>query len=342
MYIYYEGTKNCKKCGRDLPNNSLYYPVDKGCKSGLRNVCRECNPKYKRFLEKDHRINEKWDDEEINLLKSIYKKMSNDDIVNKYFQNRTIKAIETIASKYGFNHKDESVLEEKRKEVAKTLPQCQKGAIRSETCRNHISVAQKKRYSNKTEREKVRIKAIEQGRWRGDSHPIHKNPLFGERNGRWKGGTSDLSVQLRRDIVDWKKSSSEFCNYKCILTGLRFQNIHHVISFNSMLQNALSDTGLNKKDKVADYTYEEYQSLRDKIVQYHSSTLYGACLCKELHELFHKEYTYYDSSINDFILFIDNMVNGKYNNFLVDNNICLNVNEKYINYLKSNHRNMVA
>ena len=65
MDIFYEGTRHCKKCQRDLPNNSLYFPYDKSCKDKLRNVCRECNPKYKRFLEIGHRINEEWSYEDL-------------------------------------------------------------------------------------------------------------------------------------------------------------------------------------------------------------------------------------------------------------------------------------
>ena len=105
MDIFYEGTRHCKKCQRDLPNNSLYFPYDKSCKDKLRDVCRECNPKYKRFLEIGHRTNEEWSDEDLELLKSIYKDYTNQEIIDKYFHNRTLRSLESISSKYGFNHK---------------------------------------------------------------------------------------------------------------------------------------------------------------------------------------------------------------------------------------------
>lgn len=336
MEIFYDGTKKCKKCNRDLPNNSFYYPVDKTCKSGLRNVCRECNPKYKYFLQENHRTNEKWSDEDLELLKLHYKEMSNDELIERYFPNRTNRSLETIASKYGINHKNEDVLNEIRKQVAKILPQCQVGVKRPDTWRNNISISQKERYKNPEQIEIARQNAIKRELGKGDTNPIHINPLYGEKNGRWKGGMSDLSVQLRRDILDWKKSSSEFCDYKCVLTGNRFQNIHHLISFDSILQEALINVGLDKKNKVADYTSEEYESLRNEIITLHSSTLYGACMCKELHELFHKEYTYFNSTIDDFISFVNNLIDGKYNDFLEESNLILNINEKYISYLISN------
>lgn len=342
MEIFYDGTKKCKKCNRDLPNNSFYYPVDKTCKSGLRNVCRECNPKYKYFLQENHRTNEKWSKEDIRLLNDIYANYNNDEIIKLYFPTRTIRAIESIAHKYGFMSKTEETITRGLRNGAKKNPQSQKGKIVSEEAKRNMSVAQKKRYSNHKQRKIASENAIRLGYCVGEKCPVKNNPLYGEKNGRWKGGMSDLSVQLRRDILDWKKSSSEFCGYKCILTGNRFQNIHHLISFDSILQEALKNTGLDKKNKVADYTSEEYESLRNEIITLHSSTLYGACMCKELHELFHKEYTYFNSTIDDFISFVNNLIDGKYNDFLEESNLILNINEKYISYLISNRISTVA
>ena len=68
MDIFYDGFRTCKKCKRDLPNNSLHFPTDKSCKDGLRSVCRECNPKYGRFLELNHRTNTKWSNEDLEKL----------------------------------------------------------------------------------------------------------------------------------------------------------------------------------------------------------------------------------------------------------------------------------
>ena len=46
----------CKKCGRELPHTYQYFPEDKLCKNGLRNVCRECSNHYKNFLPDDYQI----------------------------------------------------------------------------------------------------------------------------------------------------------------------------------------------------------------------------------------------------------------------------------------------
>lgn len=86
MDIFYDGFRTCKKCKRDLPNNSLYFPTDKSCKDGLRSVCRECNPKYGRFLGMNHRTNTRWSNEDLEKLKSVYKDYTNEEIIKNFFQ----------------------------------------------------------------------------------------------------------------------------------------------------------------------------------------------------------------------------------------------------------------
>ena len=61
---------------------------------------------------------------------------------------------------------------------------------------------------------------------------------------------------------------------------------------------------------------------------------YGACLCKELHELFHKEYTYYDSTLDDFADFTKRIVDGYYDEYFAENNLDKNINYKFIKYLE--------
>lgn len=334
MDIFYEGSRHCRKCQRDLPNDSLHFPYDKSCRDKLRNVCRECNPKYKRFLEVGHRTNEEWSDEDLELLESIYKDYTNNEIIEKFFPNRTIRSLETISSKYGFNHKSEETLDRGRKFGAMNNPMCQKGLIFSEEHKQNISIGARKRYENPEQRELARQNAIKRGLGVGDSNPIHINPLYGEKNGRWKGGASALIGQLRRDIIDWKKASSEFCNYRCIFTGGRFQNIHHIISFNSLLDKALDITCLERRSKISDYSKEEYENLKTCLIELHNQTLLGACLCEELHELFHKEYTYYDSTIDDFMDFTRKVIDGYYDYYFKENNLNKNIDYDYVDYLE--------
>ena len=68
------------------------------------------------------------------------------------------------------------------------------------------------------------------------------------------------------------------------------------------MDKALEITKLDRRSKISDYSNDEYSNLKDCLISLHNDTLYGACLCKEWHELFHKEYTYYDSTLDVQIL----------------------------------------
>ena len=83
--------------------------------------------------------------------------------------------------------------------------------------------------------------------------------------------------QLRRDILDWKKNSSKFCDYKCIFTGGRFQNIHHIISFNSLVDEAFNIACLDRRSKVSDYSTQEYEKLKICLIGLHNQTLFCRC-----------------------------------------------------------------
>ena len=49
----------------------------------------------------------------------------------------------------------------------------------------------------------------------------------------------------------------KMCNYKCILTGDWFNEIHHVIPFNEIVINSMSKLGLSRNQDISDYTIEE-------------------------------------------------------------------------------------
>ena len=86
-HIPKEGYAFCKKCDRELPHTMQYFPEDKTCKTGLRYVCRECNPSYGRFLNDGEEPHRAWTDDEKKLLKKVYKNYTGRELQIKYFQN---------------------------------------------------------------------------------------------------------------------------------------------------------------------------------------------------------------------------------------------------------------
>lgn len=102
-----------------------------------------------------------------------------------------------------------------------------------------------------------------------------------------------------------------------------------------ILENVLDILQLDKRTNVASYTDVEYSILKKSLVNAHENTLYGACLCKELHTLFHKEYTYYNPTIYDFIDYSERIIAGYYDVFFAENHLFKNININYIKYLKN-------
>lgn len=108
----------------------------------------------------------------------------------------------------------------------------------------------------------------------------------------WKGGVSPIYNYLRGEIRSWKKETIIKNNYKCDITGNRFDVVHHLYSFNKILIETLSNTNIDLRDKVEDYTDEELSIITKECLSLHNKYGVGVCLCKEEHDLFHSIYGY--------------------------------------------------
>lgn len=345
-HIPKEGYMYCKKCDRELPYTKKYFPTDKTTTTGLRFICRECNPKYKNFLTDDYVANEKWTPTDIELLKSIYADYTNEEIVEQFFPNRTKKSLASMADVYGFTGKSEEATLRARKEGDKIRSEKSKGRMVSAETRMKTSVGLKKYYEthdsiwkgvkkSPEQIEALRQRDIEQGKWKGELNPRVKNPLPGELNPRWLGGVTDIYRELRSDTKGWMKDSMCICNYKCVITGKAYDDIHHLTPFRTIVNDALYICDLDERQLVKDYEKNEISDLKDILILLHDEYGFGACLNKEVHRLFHKEYGYYNTTVYDFADFLFSIKNGKYNKWFEENNFEININEDYFTYVKS-------
>ena len=155
---------------------------------------------------------------------------------------------------------------------------------------------------------------------------------IGENSPSWKGGITPIYNYLRGCLSNWKKESMELCNHKCVVTQAEDYDIHHIFSFNLILKELLNISNIKIKQDVSDYTDDELTILKNTLRELHYKNGLGICIHTKLHSLFHTEYG--DNNDKKQILdFLNKINNGKYDDFLEEHNIKININNDIINKL---------
>lgn len=127
----------------------------------------------------------------------------------------------------------------------------------------------------------------------------------GEFSGAWRGGTSSIIHCLRSCISEWKKETMRKSNYKCVVTGERFDDIHHLYGFDRIFNEVFNNTKINFRETIAEYSSFELDKLKNECCRLHKYYGVGVCLKKDLHVLFHQKYGYGDNTpeqFKDFLL----------------------------------------
>ena len=337
----YDYEKECICCHRMLPYDWMHFPTDKTAKYGLRNRCRECTPNYGRFLEEDSKISLPWTEEEINIMKQYYSSYTGKEMHELFLPNRTVRAIECEGIILGLE-KNEIAKRKQNVIHSETAKRIFANRVVSDETRKKISAIKKKYYEThdgwmkgkKFSKEHCEaISRAKKGVWSGDKNPRHKNPLNGEKNGRWKGGILTINQELRSETKEWQQESMKFCNYKCVITGGNFDNVHHTVAFNKIIDEVYKNTKLDIRPQVKDYSVDEMNALREETKNLHNIYGFGACINEDVHKLFHDAYGYINFNLDDFIVFILDIKSGKYNDWFQKNNLPIEINEDYLEYL---------
>lgn len=345
-HIPKEGHIFCKKCGRELPHTYQYFPEDKSCKNGLRNVCRECSNHYKNFLPDDYIPNAHWTDKEDEIMYANYHDYTGEELQEKFFPDRSIRAIECRADTLGIAWKTQETIMRSNEIRGIKCSQKLKGRKMSEEAKRKLSESMHEYYKTHTPWWKGKKRPSEQckiisernvrlGKWKGKNNPRYINPLSGSLNGNWQGGITNFYQELRSDTKDWFNESMEFCNYSCVISGLNFDNVHHTTAFKDIVNETFKLAGMDKRNTVSDYTEEEFDNLTDILKYLHNVYGIGACLTKEVHKLFHDNYGYKNFSAFDFLDFVYRIDIGEFDDWFEENNIPININYEYIEYLES-------
>lgn len=328
----------------------MYFPIDKQCFDGLRNVCRECNKKYGHFLDKIYIKSELWTKEDVEFLKSIYADYTNEEIVEDFFPNRTVRSLESMADVYGFSGKSEETY--KRSCIVRGI-KCSKklkGRIVSDETKEKLSIIRKEYYKTHSspakgiklsDERKRAISLRNKGKWSGNRNPRVINPFKGKDNPNWKGGITALYQELRSDTKEWLIKSAEFTNYNCVITGKNFDNVHHLYPFKNIVEEVFINLNIDKRKNVSEYSECEEIAIRNELKRLHNFYGYGSPINKDVHKLFHDLYGYTNTNYCDFIEFVKRIELGEFDKWFEENNLPVNINYDYINYIKELQKEVV-
>lgn len=102
-----DGHKFCIKCDRELKSTFSYFPPDKGCKDGLRNVCRECE-KDGHFMNEEYTPKKWWSEEDNRRFIELYPHYTNKELIEIHYPEETEKSLWDKAYRLGVIKSDET------------------------------------------------------------------------------------------------------------------------------------------------------------------------------------------------------------------------------------------
>lgn len=336
-----DGYRICKKCNRELPLDIKYFNPDITCADGLRFVCRECSGDPFKTHEDDW--SREWTDDELSLLKQHYADCTTKELQEKFFPDRSIRGIRCMGNKLHIAKSEiaKAKANESRTNLCRTAFT---GRKLSDSAKEKLSVKARERYEKYgsplkgrpftlAHKQNISKGLKESGRWKGENNPRYANPLCGKDNPNWKGGLTPLYQELRSDTRDWFVESGELSNFKCVISGLKLDNVHHLIPFKDIVKEVFDVLNLEFKDSIADYTAAEESQIRNLLKELHIQYGLGVGLNKEVHKLFHDNYGYSNVTKEDFKSFLIGIQNGVYDEYFAEHNLPIMLNLSAIDVL---------
>lgn len=123
-----------------------------------------------------------------------------------------------------------------------------------------------------------------------------------------------LSKYLRGQNQKWKKDSMESSNYKCVLTGSKNFEIHHLYGVSNIISDILNKYETYKDKPFEEYSDEDLSFILEQFLSEQSKYPIGECIDKRLHTLFHSMYGQYYNTPEQWEQFKQDYKNGRYKN----------------------------
>lgn len=229
--------------------------------------------------------NTKWTENEIHILKNNYSKVDSNEI-QKMLPNRTFNAIKSKAKDLKltsyfnlntyWNERDVQFLISNWNEMSDV----------------EIGLAINKTSSS------VKDKRHLLGLYRQDKNNPKSYP--------------DINKFLRGQLSSWKEESMKNCSYKCVITGSKNFQIHHIINMSKIIKEFLiefPEYNIDYKDCDVDLL----RKISKDFITFHNNNYpLGICLDVEIHKLFHSIYGKTNNTQRQMDEFICNYKKGIY------------------------------
>lgn len=134
-----------------------------------------------------------------------------------------------------------------------------------------------------------------------DSVKNHRNQMGCHRVDQNRSNYDDVNTYIRRHNLQWKTESIKNCGYQCIITGGRFQDIHHLVSQNLIVAETYARLGINPLHfNINALSSAEKENFMTTFWEEQAKYPLGVCLNKKVHHEFHTLYGFGNNTPEQF------------------------------------------
>jgi hypothetical protein len=128
----------------------------------------------------------------------------------------------------------------------------------------------------------------------------------------------NLSKYIRGNIQSWKNKSMKNCDYKCIFTGSKDFQIHHLYGVSNLLNDIIKKYNFNIYENFNEYTEYELNDILEAFIVEQDKYPLGVCISKNIHVLFHSLYGQYYNIPEQWYQFERDFNAGIYNEIILN------------------------
>lgn len=125
-----------------------------------------------------------------------------------------------------------------------------------------------------------------------------------------------LNKYLRGQIQDWKNQSMESCDYKCVITGEKSFQIHHLYPVNQIIQDLFENHKEIEYKNLSEYSSNELENIVELFKLEQNKHPLGVCVREDIHNLYHSLFGKTNNNPHQWNVFVDRLKNNQYESLI--------------------------